>query len=89
MKSYYLVAKYDSRKSFYDKALIEDHGEGVKVLKSYNTKVCTINGDKFALNGAIERDLLFSNTTLRHIKEFLRQELGLENLTKKDLEKTL
>lgn len=89
MKSYYLIAKYDSRASFYNKALVEDHGQGVKVLKSYNTKVCIIKGNKYELNGAIDRDLLFSNTTLRHIKEFLRQELGIENLTKKDLEKTL
>ena len=88
-RSYYLVAKYDTRASFYNKALVEVNDNGEKVLKSYNTKVCTIKGDKFQLNGAINRDLLFSNTTLRHIKEFLRQELGIENLTKKDLEKTL
>lgn len=88
-KEYYLKATYDSQASFYNKALVKEEENGAKALYSYNTFVCRVEGGKYRLNGAIDRDLLFSNTTLRHIKEFLRQELGLENLTKKDLEKTL
>ena len=89
MKEYYLKAKYDSRASFYNKALVKDNEKGTISLYSYNTKVCEIEGGKYRLNGAIDRELLFSQTTLRHIKEFLRQFLNLEGLTKKDLEKTL
>ena len=88
-KEYYLKAKYDSRASFYNKAVVKEEDNGAKALYSYNTFVCRIEGKKYRLNGAIDRELLFSNTTLRHIKEFLRQELGIENLTKKDLQKTL
>jgi len=89
MKRYYLKAKYDSRASFYNKAEIEDNEKGKITLYSYGSKVCEIEGGKYRLNGSIKRALLFSSTTLRHIKEFLRQFLNLEGLTKSDLEKTL
>lgn len=88
MKKIYLEPQKDTRKSFYKKAYYTDEN-GVLTLFSYETKVCTIKENNFFLNGKIEKELLFSNTTLRHIKEFLYQKLGLENLTKKDLEKTL
>ena len=72
---------YDTRKSFYGKALVtvdtclwgnetEIKAPGEKYLYSYNTAVCYID----AANAV---HLLpawnYSATTLRHVKEFLKQ----------------
>lgn len=68
MLYYDLVPIYDGRKSFYGKARVVEDEDG-KTLISYTTKVCRI--DK---NGNVER--LWSGnsqTTNRHVKEFLRQ----------------
>ena len=61
-----LTAQYDGRKSFYGKAvIINDNGK--LILRSYETEVAYIENGK-----AIVKDT-YSNTTLRHIKEFLKQ----------------
>lgn len=82
MKKEELKVIYDSRKSFYKKAYIEIftewnelHSRIEKIkLYSYNTLVCSIEyigtAERFYL--LYNRDL-FSQTTLRHIKEFLQQ----------------
>ena len=90
MKKYELLPVYDSRKSFYNKAIIEEENENIK-LYSYNTLVCTLSHNNIILNDTIDQSLLFSNTTLRHIKEFLKQFYfnGDHNITKKDLLKLL
>lgn len=64
---YELKVIYGSQKSFYNKAnvLIADN---IKVLTSYNTEVCKIENNK----PTILIDTL-SQTTLKHIKEFLLQ----------------
>lgn len=69
MKKYDLLPVYDSKKSFYKKAIIEEENENIK-LYSYNTLVCTISHNDIILNNNVDESLLFSNTTLRHIKEF-------------------
>lgn len=61
-----LHPEYDSRASFYGKARIEVKGSK-KVLWSYTTEVAYIEDDKAVVYGS------YSNTTLRHIKEFLKQ----------------
>lgn len=66
MKYTELTPIYDSRASFYGKAMVKTVG-GELTLLSYNTKVATINSA-----GAVVYDI-YSATTLRHIKEFLRQ----------------
>ncbi len=63
---YSLEARYDSRNSFYGKARVEEVGNR-KILTSYNTVVAEIKGNKAVIYGT------YSQTTLRHIKEFLRQ----------------
>jgi len=73
---------YDSRKSFYKKAYIEIFNEWEELhskiekinLYSYNTLVCSIEyiGTAERFYYLYNRDL-FSQTTLRHIKEFLQQ----------------
>jgi hypothetical protein len=63
---YELNAIHDSRKSFYNKAIVREE-DGKKKLYSYNTLVCFIENNKPIVLGA------YSQTTLRHIKEFLKQ----------------
>jgi hypothetical protein len=61
-----LSPRYDSRKSFYGKARVYEEN-GNKVLISYTTKVAEIKDNKPIVYGT------YSSTTLRHIKEFLKQ----------------
>ena len=67
--TYELSPQYDSRKSFYGKALVEVSGKN-KVLYSYGTRVVTISeqGAEFT------RSAWYSLTTRRHVREFCRQE---------------
>lgn len=64
MKSY-LMPQYDARKSFYGKAKVET-GETTK-LYSYDTLVAEIKEGKAHVYN------VQSGTTLRHVKEFLKQ----------------
>lgn len=64
--TYDLEPRYDSHKSFYGKARVTESGN-VKKLTSYNTHVASIVGGKAHVFGT------YSPTTLRHIKEFLKQ----------------
>lgn len=83
MKKTYYLKPCNGQKSFNNKAVVIEENNK-KELYSYNTLVCTIEGDNFKLNKAIKKDLLFSATTLKHIKAFLLNELGIEP-TKNDL----
>lgn len=67
MKIYELAARFDARKSFYDKAHIIDYENGTFELQSYNTIVSR------CINGKVEELGKFSNTTTRHQKEFRKQ----------------
>lgn len=66
-KSYSLECLYDRRASFYGKARVEIMENGAIALISYNTNVAIIKNNKAYINGT------YSQTTLRHIKEFLKQ----------------
>lgn len=73
MQQYDLSTKFDARKSFYGKARVEADYPEVRLI-SYTTHVASIkyNGqpeDK----GTAEVYGTYSQTTLRHIKEFLLQ----------------
>ena len=75
-----LCPYYDSAKSFYGKAKVFEIGNDV-FLMSYDTIVASYNrGAKFA-----QVFDTYSATTLRHIKEFLRQS-GFKAETKKQIE---
>jgi hypothetical protein len=81
-KAYYLKPKYDTRKSFYDKALVTESKETID-LYSYNTLVARIH------KTVLERFEIYSTqspTTVRHIKEFLKQN-GFGVYTTKELRK--
>lgn len=92
----FLCPENIKQKSFYNKAYIITINN-IKLLYSYNTLVCAIydncKGIKYMLNENIRKDLLFSNTTLRHIKEFVLQNINIIKLsniidnpiTKKDI----
>jgi hypothetical protein len=69
---YELATRYDRRQSFYGKAKILEQ-DGVITLLSYDTPVARIKNGKFEINANVCDYLLYSNTTLRHIKEFYRQ----------------
>lgn len=56
---------YDSHKSFYGKAKVEDLGKE-KILYSYDTLVASIIGDTF-----IRLWSGYSATTMRHVNSFL------------------
>lgn len=76
-----LEPEFSGRKSFYGKARVNDDESGNKVLRSYDTDIMKI------VDGNIEmlcgEDAL-TQTTLRHIREFLQQN-GIEPLTRKQL----
>lgn len=67
MKIYELTARFDARKSFYGKAHVIDHENGVVELQSYNTIVSR------CVNGVVEHLGRWSQTTSRHQKEFEKQ----------------
>jgi len=63
-----LKARYDHAQSFYGKAKIIVADDAV-YLRSYQTIVCSIDKD-----GHFRRHWgKYSNTTMRHINEFLKQ----------------
>lgn len=86
-----LITIFDNAKSFYKKAYtitIETNEHGtIKLLYSYNTLVCAICNYKYILNTDIQEKLLYSQTTLRHIKEFLKQNrYAFDNYEKLNIE---
>lgn len=76
--------------TFYGKAIVEVDGN-VKTLYSYNTKVAEIDEENnFKVYNLInDEKKVFSNTTVRHMKEFFRQYKENREITKKELEKYL
>lgn len=63
-----LQPKHDSHRSFYGRAEVEILPDNTKRLYSYDTHVTSITpDDEVVIYG------IYSNTTLRHIKEFLLQ----------------
>ena len=76
---YYLQARYDSRDSFYKKAKVLTDNNGTLYLQSYDTIVAKIENGKAIVNG------WYSQTTARHINEFLQQN-GFDKMSKKEME---
>lgn len=68
---YELTTHYDSRKSFYGKAKVEEQGH-IIILWSYETQVLKYDEEQ----GFLKIFGIYSNTTLRHIKEFLKQQFN-------------
>lgn len=76
---YELYPRYDSRQSFYGKAFVDEKEDGTKVLYSYGSKVAMIKDGEVTLGLGNSRGYNYSlwnysPTTLRHVKEFLKQD---------------
>ena len=88
-----LLPIYENVKSYYKKAEVKRYYNKYNIivkyeLLSYNTLVLTYKDNKIKLNKNIKKELLTSQTTLRHIKEFIKQYYYLlDEETKKALEK--
>ena len=61
-----LRTEHDARASFYGKAKVRQENNRITLI-SYTTEVAYIENGKAVVKGT------YSNTTLRHIKEFLKQ----------------
>ena len=79
MTNYKLNPMYTRQKSFYGKAVVNVHPNGEKVLISYSTAVARIVNGQPVVKGT------YSQTTLRHIKEFLQQH-GFKAINKAQIE---
>lgn len=88
---YELRAIHASVKSFYDKAYVHEF-DGKRELHSYGTKVMTVEFDDLAdtvdmfNRYTITVHNTQSNTTVRHIREYLQQ-LGHKHMTKAEIVK--
>ena len=82
MARYNLIPEFENVKSYYNKAQVEIE-KNIKKLYSYNVLVCEINTLENTFY--LYEDFDFSQTTLRHVKEFLQQH-GFKKMTKKEME---
>ena len=73
---YELFPAYDSARSFYGKAVVRDYG----VLESYGTPVARRVLDGSTWRVELYPSWAYSATTLRHVKEFIRQTLQGQEL---------
>lgn len=94
MSKYELEARYDSRKSFYHKAIVETWGgwNQNESLYSYETLVAQAGyiGSDVTGNDEEQYGIIllsawdYSPTTLRHVKEFMRQH-GFDAMSKAEI----
>lgn len=88
-----LLPVFENVKSYYKKAEVKKYYNKYNIivkyeLLSYNTLVLIYKDSKIKLNKDININLLTSQTTLRHIKEFIKQHYYLlDEETQKTLEK--
>lgn len=80
---YELQPRFNNQKSFYGKALVKETNKGQE-LYSYNTLVAKNESDKIKVT---HNENYLTQTTLKHIKEFIQQ-LGYSKMSKKDLLET-
>ena len=67
-----LTTQFDSHKSFYGKALV-NLDKGYTTLTSYNTVIATISpSKKITITGD------YSRTTMRHLREFVKQYYAMD-----------
>ena len=88
MKVRELRVKYASQESFYKKAFVKEDEEAIQYLYSYYSLIVTNYGKALKF----EEDLnLYTNTTLRHVREYLKQlnQWELATMTKSKLLKKL
>lgn len=74
-----LSCRFDARQNFYGKATVRVYDNGDEDLVSYNTVVAEKRNGKIKIKG------WYSQTTGRHINEYLQQN-GYLPMTKKQIE---
>ena len=82
-----LRVKYAKQESFYKKAFVKEDEEGTQYLYSYCSLILTNYGKAMKFEENLN---LYSNTTMRHVREYLKQlgkwdlaDLGKAKLLKK------
>ena len=82
-----LRVKFGTQSSFYKKSFIKEDNEGTQYLYSYYSLIVTNYGKALKFEENLN---LYTNTTLRHVREYLRQigkgelaDLGKAKLLKK------
>ena len=65
-----LRVKFGTQASFYKKAFVKSDDEGVEYLYSYYSLIVTNYGKAVKFEENLN---LYTNTTLRHVREYLRQ----------------
>ena len=88
MKTRELRVKFGTQESFYKKAYIKEDEKGTQYLYSYYSLIITNYGNALKFEENLN---LYTNTTLRHVREYLWQ-IGkgeLAELPKAKLFKTL
>lgn len=83
-----LQPHYDRAKSFYKKANVYRNAQGKILLMSYTTIVAEIVDEAVSPTGQRQANVFgwYSNTTARHINEFLQQ-YGFNKMSKKEMER--
>ena len=84
IKIYELLARYDSRASFYGKAHIKETSK-YYILISYDTEILRQDKTSGTIQFLCRGEWAFSQTTCRHINEFLKQYTNEKSKTKKQL----
>lgn len=84
MMYYELSARYDSRKSFYGKAHIKET-EKYYTLISYDTEILKLNKATGKITFLCRAEWAFTQTTNRHINEFLKQYTNERAKSKREL----
>ena len=87
MKVRELRVKYASQESFYKKTFVKEDEEGTQYLYSHYSLIVTNYGKALKFEENLN---LYTNTTMRHLREYLRQigkgelaDLGKAKLLKK------
>ena len=78
MKTRELRVVYGTQESFYKKAFVKEDEEGTEYLYSYYSLILTNYGRALKFEEDIN---LYSNTTMRHVREYLKQ-IGKGELAK-------
>ena len=88
MKTRELRVIHGNQQSFYKKAVVKEDNENTEYLYSYDSLIVTNYGNALKFE---EKADLYSNTTMRHVREYLRQigGWGLAALPKAKLFKRL
>ena len=88
MKTRELRVKYATQQSFYKKAFVKKDNEDTEYLYSYYSLIVTNYGKALKFEEDIN---LYSNTTMKHVREYLKQlnQWELATMTKSKLLKKL